>query len=459
MPAPQLDASSLATAHEPVPGAERADGMRSMQSTLADGRYRIVEVLGEGGMSAVYGAFDQLLERPVAIKVVNLTRSVTLELVAREARVLASVRHPNVVTVHALHTESVPPFLVMERLAGGTLEQRLAAGRPTLAEGIEILAQIAAGLDAIHAAGLIHGDVKPSNVLFDDKGRVKLADFGLVPMLERMRPGEVLGTPAYIPPERALGRMPPGGLAHQSDIYSFGCVAFEVLTGRPVFEGSWAPALVHAHATRIAPRVSSVSTLSRSFDVPIAHALAKSTSRRPESASALVEQLRRAMAGAGREGQPLRILVVDDDSDMRAMLRVTLAPLLPGAIIESASDGEGALSSIDHATPSVILLDLSMPGLGGVELIREVRMRAPGACVLVITGDGSGAEWRAARELGAARFFIKPVAIAEIVRAIRSFVDSTDPVPGIGAAEPSEPSRPLRESVQPPGSPSPFRSR
>jgi eukaryotic-like serine/threonine-protein kinase len=432
----QLDASSVATPHEGVPGAQRADGMRPMQSTLADGRYRIVEILGEGGMSAVYGAFDQVLERPVAIKVVNLTQKVTLELVAREARVLASVRHPNVVTVHALHTESDPPFLVMERLAGGTLEQRLAAGRPSLAEGIDIIAQIAAGLDAIHDAGLIHGDVKPSNVLFDDKGRVKLADFGLVPMLERMRPGEVLGTPAYIPPERALGTMPPRGLAHQSDIYSFGCVAFEVLTGRPVFEESWAPALVHAHATRIAPRVSSVSNLARSFDVPIAHALAKTTARRPKSASALVEQLRHAMAGADCEGQPLRILVVDDDSDTRAMLRATLAPLLPGAIIESASDGEGALSSIDHAKPTVILLDLAMPGLGGVDLIREVRSRAPDSCVLVITGDGSGAEWRAARELGAARFFVKPVAIAEVVRAIRSFVDSTDPTVGLRTGDP-----------------------
>lgn len=429
-----IDTSALATPVEGVPSVSRRDGSRPMLSTLADGRYRIVEILGEGGMSAVYGAFDQVLERPVAIKVVNLTQKVTLELVAREARVLASVRHPNVVTVHALHTESDPPFLVMERLAGGTLEQRLAAGRPSLAEGIDIIAQIAAGLDAIHDAGLVHGDVKPSNVVFDGDGRVKLADFGLVPMLERMRPGEVLGTPAYIPPERALGTMPPRGLAHQSDIYSFGCVVFEVLTGRPVFEDAWAPALVHAHATRIAPRVSSVSSLARSFDVPVARALAKTTARRPPSATALVDQLRHAMAGADSEGHPLRLLVVDDDPDARAMLRATLAPLLPGAIIECASDGEGALASIDHAHPTVILLDLAMPGLGGLDLVREVRARAPEACVLVITGDGSSAQWRAARELGAARFFVKPVAIGDVVRAIRSHVDAGDGTNEPGAA-------------------------
>jgi CheY-like chemotaxis protein len=423
------DISGLVTPSEGVPGRPRADGLRPMHSTLADGRYRIVEILGEGGMSAVYGAFDRVLERPVAIKVVHLTQKVTLDLVAREARVLASVRHPNVVTVHALHTEFDPPFLVMERLAGGTLEQRLAAGRPSLAESIEIIAQIAAGLDAIHEAGLIHGDVKPSNVLFDANGRVKLADFGLVPMLERMRPGEVLGTPAYIPPERALGTMPPRGCAHQSDIYSFGCVVFEILTGRPVFQETWAPALVHAHATRIAPRVSSVSKLARSFDVPVGRALAKTTARRPPSAMALVAQLRHAMAGADAAGEPLRVLVVDDDSDTRAMFRATLAPLLPGAIIESASDGENALAAIDQARPSVILLDLAMPGLDGVDLIREVRARAPDSGVLVITGDGSGAEWRAARDLGAARFFVKPVAITEVVRAIRAHVDGAEQRP------------------------------
>ncbi len=423
--------SACETPVEGLLGPCASDGIREMQSKLADGRYRIVEILGEGGMSAVYGAFDQLLERPVAIKVVNLSQHITLELVAREARVLASVRHPNVVTVHALHTESDPPFLVMERLAGGTLERKLAAGRPPLFEGIEILSQLAAGLDAIHEAGLVHGDVKPSNVLFDGNGRVKLADFGLVPMLERMRPGEVLGTPAYIPPERAMGAMPPRGLAHQSDIYSFGCVAFEVLAGRPVFEESWAPVLVHAHASRIAPRLSSVSPLARSFDAPVARALAKSASRRPPTATALVEQLRHATAGADREGRPLRILVVDDDSDTRAMFRAALPLLLPGALIESASDGEVALSAIEHAQPSAILLDLSMPGLRGVELIRAVRARAPDACVVVITGDGSGAEWRAARELGVERFFVKPVAIADVVRAIRSHVDGGErPAPG-----------------------------
>jgi CheY-like chemotaxis protein len=427
--APELSLASCAPT--PVEGVPvlHANGVRATHSTLADGRYRIVEILGEGGMSAVYGAVDQVLERPVAIKVVNLTQKVTLELVSREARALASVRHPNVVTVHALHTESEPPFLVMERLAGGTLEQRLAAGRPSLATAMQIITEMATGLDAIHHAGLIHGDVKPSNVLFDEHGHVKLADFGLVPMLERMRPGEVLGTPAYIPPERALGAMPPRGLAHQSDIYSFGCVVFEILTGRPVFEDAWAPALVHAHATRIAPRVSSVSSLARSFDVPIARALAKTGARRPASAMALVEQLRLAMAGADAHGLPLRVLVVDDDSDTRAMFRATLAPLLPGAILESASDGEGALASIDHAQPSVILLDLSMPGLRGIDLIREVRARAPEACVLVITGDGSGNEWRAARALGAACFFVKPVAITEVVRVIRAHVEAAGPPP------------------------------
>src|SRR6185369_12224010 len=110
------------------------------------------------------------------------------------------------------------------RVFGETLDQFAKRHRPNVRAAIELLAQAEAGIDAIHAAGLVHGDVKPSNVLIDTNGTVKIADVGLVPLLERMNAGEILGTPAYMPPERAVGAVPERLLAARSDVYSFAVV-------------------------------------------------------------------------------------------------------------------------------------------------------------------------------------------------------------------------------------------
>ncbi len=391
---------------------------------LRGGRYRLLHVLGEGGMSVVYAAWDTLLQRPVAIKELRLEVAASAAAVEREARVLAAIRHKAVVTIHALHTDDGAPFLVMEWVDGTTLERLLREHPPSLAEGLDILRRTADGLDAVHAAGLVHGDVKPSNVLIDRAGDVKVADVGLVPFLERMEAGEILGTPTYMPPERAVGIVLAPDLAARSDVYSFAVMCFEVLAARLPFASRAAADLLTSHANEAPPRISDVSDLSTAFDEPLAQSMSKDPARRHASCGSLVAALERARLGADARGRALRVLVVDDEPDELQSMFEALVTRLRGATIEVAPGGASALASIAHRAPDFVLLDLAMPGLSGIELLTEIRQRAPTAAVLIVTGHGSGDEWSAARKLGALRFLIKPIEMDEVVRAIREVVDA-----------------------------------
>jgi serine/threonine protein kinase len=408
----------------PIEGAARTRPQRMLEpSAIKGGRYRIQSVLGEGGMSVVYAAYDTLLEREVALKELRVDAHVDPEILVREARVLAQVQHPHVVTVYGLHFESGrTPFFVMERVFGETLDRFVKRVRPDVPASLDLLAQAAAGLDAIHDAGLAHGDVKPANLLVDSHGTVKIADVGLVPFLERMRPGEILGTPAYIPPERAAGTVPDPSLTARGDVYSFAVTAIELLIGRQLFGPGTHDELLRAHASMPPPRVSRISNLATTFDEPLLRALSKSPEARPATCRELVAALRRASLGTDHHGASLRILVVDDDRDQRDQLAEVLSMRLGGAVIEAASDGAAALDAMARK-PRVAILDLAMPGLSGIALIREVRRRAPDTAIIVVTGHGSGAEWREARALGVRRFFVKPVEPPELARAIREITD------------------------------------
>lgn len=408
------------------PGRPRARSPAPPQALLRADRYRVRGVLGEGGMSVVYDAHDTLLGRDVALKELRVGSPQDPDVLVREARALAAVQHPRVVGVFGLHVEPPAPFIVMERVEGETLDRYVRRTRPRLRDRIALLAQLADGIDAIHGARLVHGDVKPSNVLVDRAGCVKITDVGLVALLERMAPGDVLGTPAYMPPERALGAVSTSALAPRADVYSFACVALELLAGVTAFGRGDPERLLRAHAYAPAPRPSEVSGLAPTFDPPFASGLAKRPEQRPESCGALVAALRRASAGTDEDGAPLRILVADDDADQRAQLADVLTLRLRGATIDLAGDGDEALRALhERVAPKVVILDLAMPGVSGIPLVRRVRELVPGAIVIVVTGHGSGPEWSAARALGVHRFYVKPVEGRELARSICELVDGT----------------------------------
>jgi hypothetical protein len=274
------------------------------------GRYRHPVRIATGGMGAVYRAHDERLGRMVAIKVPSdaIAEDATARArFRREAVSAARIHHPNVALVYDVGEHRGRPFMVMELVPGGTVEDRLARGRPPRATALAWIGQTAAALDAAHAAGVVHRDVKPANLLLDAEGRVKVADFGIARVVgERgatlTEAGTVLGSSGYASPEQAQGL--PATPA--SDVYALGGVAFELLTGERPFAPRTGVAELTAHAYAPVP-----SARERDPDVPpgvdavLARALAKDPAARFASAGALASALRDAFA---HPGQPTAVM-------------------------------------------------------------------------------------------------------------------------------------------------------
>jgi eukaryotic-like serine/threonine-protein kinase len=254
------------------------------------GRYRLLERLGTGAMAQIWLARDLELDRAVAIKI--LRPDADRARFRREARAVAGLSHPNVCRLYDFGETDEGPFMVLEYLAGGSLAARIERGTPLPDdETRRIAVDVAAGLAHAHDNGLVHRDLKPANVLFDEEGRAKIADFGIVRAAgtdELTETGAVLGTATYISPEQAGGE--PATPA--SDVYSFGVVLFELLTGRPPFESESAIDVARRHRTEPAPPVSELRP-----DAPpelaglAGAALSKDPAARPPDGDALVAAL------------------------------------------------------------------------------------------------------------------------------------------------------------------------
>lgn len=221
--------------------AELASGARV-------GAYEIIGRIGAGGMGEIYQARDTNLGRSVAIKVLPsafLQDDERLARFQREARLLASLNHPNIATIHGVERSDGRQYLVMELIAGETLAERLKAGRLDMPEALDIARQIAAALESAHEQGIVHRDLKPANVKVMPDGRVKVLDFGLAKAsangsgeptatpVGQSKPGTILGTPAYMSPEQVRGK----AVDKRADIWAFGCVLYEMVSGRRAFPG------------------------------------------------------------------------------------------------------------------------------------------------------------------------------------------------------------------------------
>ena len=215
--------------------------------------YEVLEEVGGGGMGVVYKAHDTRLERNAAIKALPEELAEDPERLARferEAKLLASLKNPHIATVYGLEEVEGRRFLAMELVEGSSLAERLAQGPIAVEEALELARQIAEALEAAHDAAVLHRDVKPGNIMIDKDGRAKVLDFGLAkdlrddttqedlsvsPTLSRpmTQAGQILGTPVYMSPEQIAG----AEAGKQSDIWAFGCVLYEVLTGKRAFPG------------------------------------------------------------------------------------------------------------------------------------------------------------------------------------------------------------------------------
>ncbi|HYY74306.1 MAG TPA: protein kinase, partial [Solirubrobacterales bacterium] len=226
--------------------------------TVLSDRYRLEARLGSGGMSTVYLARDETLERPVAVKVMHREISDQpdqLERFRREARAVAQLSHPNVVAVIDAGEDGGYPYIVLECVEGETLKQRIErVGRLPVDEAAAYAIEIGRGLATAHARRLVHRDVKPQNVLIDSDGRAKVTDFGIARSLESdglTKTGRVLGTTDYVSPEQAMGQ----GVDARSDIYSLGVLLYEMLTGEVPFRAETVVAVAMKHVNEQMPDV------------------------------------------------------------------------------------------------------------------------------------------------------------------------------------------------------------
>jgi tRNA A-37 threonylcarbamoyl transferase component Bud32 len=263
-------------------------------------RYSEPRLIGHGGMGDIYLAEDRQLGRKVAVKVLaeRFARDEALRSrFTREASAAARLSsEPHVVTIYDVGEFQGHPFIVMEYLGGGTLGERARDRAVHPHEALDWLHHVAQALDAAHARGIVHRDVKPANLLFDDRGEIRVVDFGVARVIDETTgqltaAGTVLGTAGYISPEQASGE--PASAA--SDLYALGIVAYELLTGGRPFERGSATAEAYAHLHEPVPPASERGVgLPRSIDAVFSRALAKDPAQRYPSAKVFVDALRQA---------------------------------------------------------------------------------------------------------------------------------------------------------------------
>jgi serine/threonine-protein kinase len=275
---------------------------------LLEGRYRILDRIARGGMSVVYAAVDERLDRRVAVKVMSSSLSADpafSDRFAREARAAARLAHVNTVAVYDQGVDDSAGhhvFLVMELVSGRTLrdlirERHTERSGFSPAEAVSIMEPVLSALSAAHRAGLVHRDIKPENILLSDEGLVKVADFGLARAIDAdassTRTGLMMGTVAYCAPEQLTG----GRADQRSDVYSAGIVFFELLTGHPPFRGESAMNVAYQHVHHRVPAPSSrVRGIPTPIDEVVVAATDSDPSGRPDDASAMLAELAEARA-------------------------------------------------------------------------------------------------------------------------------------------------------------------
>jgi serine/threonine-protein kinase len=266
-------------------------------------RYEIGEMIGTGGMADVYIGEDQRLSRKVAVKVLRSDLARDPSFVARfrkEALAAAGLNHPGIVAVYDSGEEGANSYIVMELVNGHTLREEIAKSTPlTVDRSLEIIEGVLTALSYSHSNGIIHRDIKPGNIMLTDSGDVKVMDFGIARAMDDIgatmtSTWNVVGTAQYLSPEQATGE----SADLRSDIYSVGCLLYELVAGQPPFTGDTPVAIAYQHVSSDFPLPSAINpNLDANIDKIITVALAKNPEDRYQSADLMLADIRRAMRG------------------------------------------------------------------------------------------------------------------------------------------------------------------
>ena len=359
------------------PGGEPAQAPEPLPAAF--GRYRVVRELGRGAMAVVYLARDDSIGRDVAVKALNSQPGLSAEQrreragrFQREARAAGTLQHPNIVVVYDYGEESGRPFIAMEYLRGATLPALMSEGPCSVQQATSMIEQVLRGLDCAHGHEVVHRDIKPDNIFFFSDGRVKITDFGIARVTascDLTAAGQVLGTPRYMSPEQVKGETvgPP------SDIFSTGVVLYELLTGKPAFDGE-SPTTVMYRVVHEEPRPLHLvnPAVPSALGAVIVKATAKLPAERYRTASEMLADLRAAAAG-GHPAQPpgATVMLSGPGSQMRCGSCGFAIP--PGGVFcpecgsGAAAHGQGGPAAQGHrpgATPAGVESRVFCPECG-----------------------------------------------------------------------------------------------
>jgi tRNA A-37 threonylcarbamoyl transferase component Bud32 len=360
--------------------------------TVLSGRYRLESKLGSGGMSTVYLAQDEVLDRPVALKLLHQEISddaAQLERFRREARAAARLSHPNLVGVIDAGEDQGRPYIVFEYIEGDTLKRRIETeGDLPVDEAVAYAIEIGRGLTAAHARKLVHRDVKPQNVLIDPDGRAKVTDFGIARSLEAKgltATGRVLGTTDYVSPEQAMGE----DVDERSDVYSLGVVLYEMLTGEVPFEAETQVGVAMKHVNDPMPDVQvKRPDVSAALALVIDRATTKDPRDRFGSVAEMVRDLEatlevEAARRGGTSGEATSVLDSVPRSQRKlARRRIPISGIVMGVI------GVGLIAA------ALIFGGRELDNLGedGDAAAAEIKLAADAASEFDPEGDGSETE-------------------------------------------------------------------
>jgi serine/threonine protein kinase len=349
------------------------------EGSVVGGIYRIRKILGQGGMGRIFEADDILLNRRVALKVPLDSRSARV--VMAEGQALAALRHPHLPVVHTAGRHQGIDFLVMELLHGVTLERHVErsyeAGRPlALGEAVGLLADICDALHTIHQAGIVHRDIKPDNVLLCGKRGPVLIDFGLVVPEVDVSPDILYaGTPYYVAPEM-IGGDATRGSGHLADLYSFGVMGYEILTGRVPYNGNDLETILRLHREAPIPDVRMLRPdLPAALARTIKELMSKQPGERPQTAEDVLWSLRKVALQVENRERPAcpRVVVVSEDLELVGKLRHLLNSWCNQFELDVNASGQQALEAIIRQRPNLLLLDLHLGDMSGIEMLMQLR--------------------------------------------------------------------------------------
>ncbi|MEM9461037.1 MAG: serine/threonine-protein kinase [Myxococcota bacterium] len=426
-PAPIVTASSSSPRPEPEPepGTPRVESMppdrtKVTVGSVLDDKYELRGEIGAGGMGVVYAALDRGLDREVAVKIIHPRLTDQPEFrtrLAEEARNMAKLRHPNVMEIYDLGHVGPSPYVVMPYYRGYNLKAWTDHVQPlpiSPAVAIGIIGQACAGIEALHETGLVHYDIKPLNILLSRSTEVVIADLGLThPAAMREPTGVVSGTLGFIAPEYLTQEVVPSELAAKADVYAIAVTTYWLLTGHmPLPCGSYTDTLYATQYAPLVPPSQRRPELSTVFDEPLLRGLDPNPYYRP-SIGEFRQQLFEARDRYARaqDDRARFVVVVDDDPHALELIEQVVRTVSSTTEVITMTDVPAALSIIESRPPDLIITDLELPEINGVELVATVRgtPSTHDVPILMVTGVGGARDWNQARVMGVERFLVKPI--------------------------------------------------